>query len=126
METLYSQGEGNDLNREFAKALKNQNYTRAAWIAQVQNRPKEEIRALQEKALKQYIVEYRNAQAVQTLIEEYHFSNAELQHLVQSILQQMRNEQAAGKNVAKSQFDIETMRFLKLDEWIESYVKPRR
>ncbi len=125
MHHVDSQDKGSDLHEEFDRALKNQNYIRAARIAQLQNRPEEEIRGLQEKALKQFIVEYRNAQGVQTLIKEYRFSHAEVERLVQSILEDIRNEET-GKTAAKSQFDIETMRFLKLDEWIERYVRPRR
>ncbi len=115
-----SQVDGKNPNDELAEALKTQNYTRAAWIAKLMKRPEEEIRSLQQKALKQYIVEYRNAKGVQTLLEEFQFSDMELERLVQSLLQEIRNEEAvSGKNVAEKQFDIETMRSLTLDEWIE-------
>ncbi len=126
MEPIRSADQEKDLDEELAKALENKNYTRAAWIAKRLNKSKDELQSIQEKALRQFIVDYRNPQAVETLLKEYQFSNEQLERLIQDILQNAYQDGTTEKKDAKTQFDVGTMRFLKLDEWIERYVKLRR
>jgi len=126
MEAWPSPEEGKNLQEELAEALEKRNYTRAAWIGRRMNRPEEEVRSLQEKALRQYIVEFRNPQGVQALVEEYRFSPEDLQRFVQKILEETTREESGGKGGPKSQFDTGTMRFLTLEEWIRKYVLTRK
>lgn len=118
--------EAENLNEEFIKALGEKNYVRATRIARLMNRPEEELWGLKENALRQFIVEYRNPEGVQALIREYGFPVDKLERLAKNILHDIERGEAFGKSGTPIQFDVGSMRFLSLEEWIEKYISPRK
>jgi len=74
---------------------------------------------LQLKAIKQFILEFRNPHGVASLAEEFNLSGKNLNRILSDILQEARE-----KNIIdKKQFDIKTMRYLNIEEWIKEYFK---
>lgn len=74
-----------------------------------------EIKELEQKAIEQFIEEFRNPQGTIALGEEYRFIGKDIEPLLRNILQE-----AEGKKVLdRRQFDIKTMRNLTLGEWIK-------
>ncbi|NWF91867.1 MAG: hypothetical protein HXY46_03045 [Syntrophaceae bacterium] len=81
------------------------------------NSPDNEMRAIQEKRIKQLIMEFRNPQGAVALAEEYRLTREEIDQILRSI----RKEAEERKILDKRQFDIKTMRYLSLEEWIKEY-----
>lgn len=106
---------------ELEEAIQGKNYVRAVRIAESIGKPAGEIRELQQKAIEQFIIEYRNPQGAIALAEEYHFAREDLVQLLRDILQEAEEKKISGKR----QFDIKTMRYLTLDEWIKEYFKTK-
>lgn len=75
------------------------------------------MRAIQEKRIKQLIMEFRNPQGAVALAEEYRLTREEIDQILRSI----RKEAEERKILDKRQFDIKTMRYLSLEEWIKEY-----
>jgi hypothetical protein len=104
---------------ELEEAVQDRNYVRAVRIAESIGKPAGEIRELQQEAIKQFIVEFRNPQGAIALAEEYHFVREDVDQLLRGILQE-----AEGKEgLDRKQYDIKTMRYLTLGEWIKEYFK---
>lgn len=116
METAHTNMKKEDTLREFEEAIKGKNYIRAEMLAKSLQRSTEEIRELQHKAVKQLIIEHRNPEGAVALAEEYHFTREDIERLLQSILQ-------GSPATTIKQFDMKTMRFLSLEEWIKEYFK---
>jgi len=104
---------------ELEEAIQNKNYARAVRIAESIGKPAGEIRELQQKAFEQFMIEYRNPQGAIALAEEYHFAREDVDQLLRDILQ----EAGEKKTLNRRQFDIRTMRYLTLGEWIREYFK---
>jgi hypothetical protein len=105
--------------RELEEAVQDKNYVRAVRIAESFGKPAGEIKELQQKAFEQFIIEFRNPQGAIALAEEYHFVREDVDRLLRDILQR-----AEGKKVLdRRQYDIKTMRYLTLAEWIKEYFK---
>ena len=102
---------------ELEEAIQNKNYVRAVRIAESVGKSADEIRELQQDAIKQFIVEHRNPQGAIALAEEYHLTREDLNQLLKGILQ----EAEAKKILDKKQYDIKTMRYLTLGEWLKEY-----
>jgi len=100
------------IKQELEEALRLKNFVRAEFLARQFERPNQEIKELQKKALQQFIVEFRNAEGVLALAKEYKFSKEELG----SFLRQLMSHSLATK-----QFDIKTMNFLNLQEWLQKH-----
>ncbi len=98
--------------QEFEEALRLKNFVRAELLARQLKKPDKEIKELQKKALYQFIVEFRNAEGVLALAQEYKLSPEELG----SFLRQLMSHSLAPK-----QFDIKTMNFLNLQEWLQKH-----
>ena len=103
--------------RDFEEAIQDNNYVRAERIAKELGKPAGEIKELQENAIKQLILEFRNPQGAVALMEDYLFTKEEIDHLLRSLLQ----EAAEKKILDKRQYDIKTMRYLTLREWVKEY-----
>lgn len=58
------------------------NFVRAVMLAEQHQYPKEKVRHLQELALKQYALDYRNRQGLQKLIQWYGFSESEVRRVI--------------------------------------------
>jgi hypothetical protein len=83
------------------------------------DRPEGEIKELQQKTIKQLILEFRNPQGAIALAEEYLFTREEIDQLFRSILQEAKEK----KILDKRQYDIKSRRYLTLAEWIKEYFK---
>ncbi len=104
---------------EFEEAIRGKNYARAVAIAKSKGEPFQEIKDLQRKALKEFILESRNPQGACALLEEYQFNEKEIDQLIREILEEARQ----GGLLDKRQYDIKTKRYLSLEEWIREYFK---
>lgn len=104
---------------ELGEAIQSSHYVRAVKIAESIGKPADEIKELQRRAIKEFIVEYRNPHGAIALAEEYHFSKEDMKRLLQEILQDAEEK----KILEKRQYDIKTMRYLTLKEWIKEYFK---
>jgi len=108
-----------DSLRELEEAIQNKNFVRAVKIAESIGKSADEIKEFQQEAIKQFIVEYRNPQGAIALAEEYHFAREDIDQLLRGILQ----EAGGKKDLDRRQYDIKTMRYLTLPEWIKEYLK---
>ncbi len=69
------------------------------------------------KILKQLILEYRNPQGALALLRSSRLTPSDIRRLLQEFL-----GEAEEKNLLnRRQFDLKTMRYLALEEWIEEY-----
>jgi len=113
---------GNPMKEQISEldgAIRERNFARAVMIAESKGESKHEIKTLQQKALKEFILENRNPQGAKALAEEYHFSKEDIEELIKEIL-----EEAKGKGILdKRQYDINTKQYLTLEEWIREYFK---
>lgn len=100
------------IGQEFEEALKKKNYVRAELLARQLGRPEPELKELQRKALQQFIVEFRNPEGVLTLAQEYKISKEELGQLFSDLLSLL---------ASSKQFDIKSMSFLNLEEWLKKH-----
>ncbi len=67
--------------------------------------------------LKQLILEHRNPQGALALMRSSRLTPSDIRRLLQELL-----EEAEERNLLnRRQFDIQTMRYLALEEWIEEY-----
>jgi hypothetical protein len=107
--------------RELEEAIRNKSYARAEKIARTLGIPSDEIRELQKKAIRQFIVEFRNPQGAMALAEEYSFGKEDVKELLRTILQEVNQGNEGERSSGKKQFDIRTMRYLTLEEWIREY-----
>lgn len=98
--------------QEFEEALRLKNFVRAELLARQLAKPDQEIKELQKKGLHQFIVEFRNAEGVLALAQEYKLTPEELG----SFLRQLMSLSPATK-----QFDIKAMNFLNLQEWLQKH-----
>ncbi|MGQ9645186.1 MAG: hypothetical protein ACUVWO_01440 [Thermodesulfobacteriota bacterium] len=119
MEASLQQTNSNQLFREFEEAFQDKNYIRAERIARELGKATDEIQTLREKALKQLILEFRNPQGVVELIKAYRLTREDIDHL----LQRIREEAEEKKILDQKQYDIKTMRYLTLAEWIKEYLE---
>lgn len=70
------------LEQDIQFEIERQNFVRAAMLAQRSQYPQDEIRRLQELALKKYVFEYRNYPGFWKLVQEYEFSEADLDRIL--------------------------------------------
>jgi len=105
--------------RELEEAIQNKNFVRAVRIAESIGKSADEIKELQQKAFEQFIIEYRNPQGAIALAEEYHFAREDVDQLLRGILQEAEGK----KGLDRRQYDMKTMRYLTLGEWIKEYFK---
>ena len=97
------------------------NYAAAALMAERQGGPEERIKELQEAAIKQYITEYRNAQGAMALAQEFHFTNDEIDRLLEAIIEEVGGSGEKGPPWAGKRYDVKTMKYLDVEEWIAHY-----
>lgn len=113
--------ERNATELDFREALEKKNYLRALTIGRLLKKPEEELRDLQEKTIRQLVIEHRNAEGLEAFLKEYPYPREALALLFQSILREFSAGDGSGQNAPKSQFDTGSMRFLSLKEWIERH-----
>jgi len=64
------------------------NFVRAVMLAQQHEYPQDKVQYLQKLALKQYASEYRNVQGLHKLMQEYGFSEAEVEQILKEDLEE--------------------------------------
>ena len=80
-----------------------------------------ELNAPQLETIKRFLVEYRNFPGARALAKKWSLSQEELDRILKEVLRE-----AAEKGVLKKkQFDIETMRYLSLEEWLMKHLKEK-
>jgi|GEM_PF-5404550 predicted NAD/FAD-binding protein len=80
-----------------------------------------ELNAPQLETIKRFLVEYRNFPGAKALAKKWSLSQEELDRILKEVLRE-----AAEKGVLKKkQFDIETMRYLSLEEWLMKHLKEK-
>lgn len=102
------------------KWIKQKNFVLAAMLAQKLGCPSNEVRYLQELAIKQMACEYRNGIAVRNLSREWNFSKAELENLLRTALEEY--EKVSDKKRVEHCYDATTGRYLTLRQWIERFL----
>jgi hypothetical protein len=76
---------------------------------------------LQEVALKQYITEYRNAQGAMALVQEFGFSDDQIDRIFGAILEEVKGSEGKKPPWVGKRYDIKTMKYLDVEEWIARY-----
>jgi hydroxylamine reductase (hybrid-cluster protein) len=109
---------------ELQVEITRRNFVRAVLLAQQYQCPREEIRRLQELALKQMASEYRNAIALRNLAEEWGFSKAELESLLMKALAE--HESRADKKRSEQCYDATTGKYLTLRQWVEQFLNVKK
>ena len=115
------EGEERDLEGPLREQVERGNYAAAASMAEQLEKPTERIKELQEAAIKQYITEYRNASGAMALVQEYRFTDDEIDRLLEGILEEARRSEGKKPPWGRKCFDAKTMKYLDIEEWISQY-----
>jgi hypothetical protein len=106
------------------EAIGSRNYLYAETLARRLNRPEAEVRGLREEAFRQQVVEFRNPQGAVVLVEEFGFSREDTSRLLKAALEETVRAEEKDKGAHTAKFDMESMGYLSLEEWIKRYFKP--
>ena len=101
--------------------IERRNHAAVASMAEGQEEPEERNKELQEAALKQYITEYRNAQGAIALAQEFRFSDDQIDRLLEAIMEEVKGSEGKRPPWAGKRYDIKTMKYLDVEEWIAHY-----
>jgi len=101
--------------------INRRNFVRAVALAQQYQRSQNEIRHLQELALKQMASEYRNASALRNLSQDWGFSRAELEGLLMTVVAE--HESKADRTRSDLCYDAKTGKYLTLRQWVEQFLR---
>lgn len=112
-----------DVATALTKAIQAGNYLLAEGLARRLGRPENEIRDLQEKALEQYVLEFRNPQGSAALAEAFGLSEEDVRRVLTRILREAQKVDQEDKGKTKKRFDVQAMDYLSLEEWIRKYFK---
>ncbi|UCD71815.1 MAG: hypothetical protein JSW70_02140 [Syntrophobacterales bacterium] len=113
--------EERELEASLREQIEQRNFTAAASMAERIEEPAERIKELQEAAIKQYITEYRNAQGVMALAQQYQFTDDEIDRLLEAIIGEVKASGEQKPPWAGKRYDIKTMKYLDVEEWIAYY-----
>jgi len=81
--------EGRSAEEEIRFEIGRRNFVRAAMLAQQHQHPHDEVRHLQELALKKYAFEYGNYIGLRILMQEYELSEADLERILGKSLKEI-------------------------------------
>lgn len=109
---------GKSVESEINFEMGRRNFVRAAMLAEQNRYPAEKVRYLQEQALKQYALEYRNAQGLKKLIQWYRLSKSEATGIISEGLSEW-------KGYGGLQWDINQMRHITLSEFTDDFLGHR-
>ncbi|MBW2057089.1 MAG: hypothetical protein JRJ26_06290 [Deltaproteobacteria bacterium] len=123
MEAGESKREEEDLLHDLEEAVNRRNYLLAEELARRLNRPESEIRDLQEKAICQYVLEFRNPEGAVALADEFNFSQEDLRRLFTAVLEEVKEKADKEKSVVTARFDVKAMGYLSLEQWLKRYFK---
>jgi len=111
------------LEESLRKGIDRKNFVLAVMLAQKLEHPDNEIRHLQELALKQMACDYRNGFAVRKLAREWGFSKAELENLLMTALDE--REKISDKKRLEQCYDVKTGKYLTLRQWMEQFLRAK-
>jgi hypothetical protein len=112
------------LKEDIQVEISRRNFVRAVMLAEKGQCPQEEIRRLQELALKQMACEYRNAVALRNLAQEWGFSRAEMEGLLMKAVAE--HESGADKKRSEQCYDAATGKYLTLRQWVEQFLNMKK
>jgi hypothetical protein len=112
------------LKEDIQVQIGRRNFVRAVMLAEQYQCPQEEIRHLQELALKQMTCEYRNAIALRNLAQEWRFSRGELEGLLMKALAE--HESRAERKHSDHCYDAATGKYLTLRQWVEQFLNMKK
>lgn len=115
--------EATHVEESLREVLDRKNYVLAVVLAQELGYPESEIRRMQELALKQMACDYRNGLAVRDLAKEWGFSNADLENLLMTALDEYEN--SSDKKCLGQCYDIKTGEYLTLRQWVEHFLSAK-
>ena len=115
------ESEERDLEASLRDQIERRNYAAAASMAERMEEPAERMKELQEAAIKQYITEYRNGPGAMALAQEFQFSDDEIDRLLEAIIEEVRTRGEEKPPWAGKRYDIKTMKYFDIEEWIEHY-----
>jgi hypothetical protein len=104
--------------------INRRNFVRAVMLAEKGQCPQEEIRRLQELALKQMACEYRNAVALRKLAQEWGFSRTEMEGLLMKAVAE--HESGADKKRSEQCYDAATGKYLTPRQWVEQFLNMKK
>ena len=113
--------EERELEASLREQIEGRNYVAAVALAQQLGKPAESVKDLQGAAIKQYIVEYRNAPGATALIGEFRFTADEVDRLLELILEEVKATEGKRSSWAGRRYDAKTMKYLDVEEWISQY-----
>jgi hypothetical protein len=113
--------EERELEASLREQIEGRNYVAAVALAQKLGKPAERIKELQGAAIKQYIIEYRNAPGATALIGEFRFTADEVDRLLEAILEEVKTTGGKRSPMAGRRYDAKTMKYLDVEEWISQY-----
>jgi len=115
--------EDRELEASLREHIERRNYAAAASVAERLEEPVERIRELQEAAVKQYITEYRNARGAIALVQEFRFTEDEIDRLFEAIVKEAGGSGEKSPSWTGRSYDVKTMKYLNIEEWIAHYGK---
>jgi len=111
------------LEESLRKGIDRKDFVLAVMLAQKLGYPGNEIRHLQELALKQMACDYRNGFAVRNLAREWGFSKADLENLLMTALDE--HEKISDKKRLEQCYDVKTGKYLTLRQWVEQFLSAK-
>lgn len=81
-----------------------------------------EMNGSRRETIKRFLMEYRNLPGALALARTWGLSSEEMHRLIQEV----RKEASEKGLLGKKQFDIHTMRYLSLEEWLTEHLEKRK
>jgi hypothetical protein len=104
-----------ELDTEIERGL----YVRAVILAESLGLPKEEIKVLQEKALCQMSIEYRNDLGTKELAKRYGFSKQDLRNIFRQYVEKQKKE--GNVRSLGPRYNHSTRKYLSFEEWMNQF-----
>jgi hypothetical protein len=109
--------EDRELEASLKEHIERRNYAAAASVAERLEEPVERVRELQEAAVK------RNARGAIALVQEFRFTEDEIDHLFEAIVKEAGGSGEKSPSWTGRSYDVKTMKYLNIEEWIAHYGK---
>jgi len=106
------------IDQDVLLELDSQNYVRAILLSEKHAYEQNKIRRFQEYAVEQYAFDFRNAQGLRVLMQDYILSKEE----VAKIINESLPEYTCYRGL---QYDINTGNHITLQDWIDNFLKSR-
>jgi len=101
--------------------IEHRHFVRAAFLAERMGLPENKIRNLQQNALGQMAVIYRNAIGAKKLAQQYELSREDVKQILKHFSDNMKKE--GNLKPLEPCHDYRTGKYLSFEEWINYYLK---